>query len=168
MSFDFANFLSSQKSLPVTPQWIVDGSSWLSMTSPLDIDGVTISGARLVGKASLKHPDRHIVLQLEHHPYADSGGAICRLEWRPLNGHGNKRQGPKELRNLIINGSHYHPFDLIWKYCEKDVRKGQLPIAYPIQPDPANCREFLALVGREFKIFNIQCVGIPPWQSQLL
>jgi hypothetical protein len=168
MALDLAAFVQSEKMLAIQPDWIVTDSEWLSLTCPIDIDGVTIPNVRLTAKANLRQADRHIVVQIEHDPYADYGGPICRMEWKPFNSHNNKGIGPKEFRFKEIRCSHHHPFDLNWQYCEKQVRRGKLPLAIPIEPDPVNCREFLALVGVSFKIANIQRVGVPPWQPAFL
>lgn len=137
----------SEKRLSVTPEWVVQ-PEWLSFSCPIDIDGITVAGYRLQGKTMLAHPDRHVILQLEHHPLSDKGGALCRMEWRPFNGHNNKGKGPRQFRFKEIRCSHHHPFALNWENSEKAVRRGQLPLAVPIDPDPPNFREFLALVGR--------------------
>lgn len=105
---------------------------------------------------------------MEHHPPTDKGGAICRMEWRPFNGHNNKGLGPEKWKFREIVCSHHHPFYLNWEASEKAVRRGQLPIAIPIEPDPENFREFLALVGKEFRIKNIQCVSEPPWEPLIV
>ena len=167
MPINLVKFISSEKTLAIEPDWHITGSEWLSLTSPLDVDGVTIPNVRLTAKAMLRMADRHIVVQIEHDPFAEYGGAICRMEWRPFNSHSNRGVGPKEFRFKEIRCSHHHQFELNWQYCEKQVRQGKLPLAVPIEPDPINCREFLALVGNSFKISDIQRVGVPPWEPSL-
>jgi hypothetical protein len=168
MTLDIEAFFKADKTIPIPPDWFVLDSEWIGFACPLDVDGVTLAGFRLQAKAMLRQPDRHVVMQLEHLPPTDKGGAICRIEWRPFSGHNNKGNGPANLRFKDILTSHLHPFDLNWRECEKSVRRGQLPIALPLDPDPPNYREFLALVGIEFRIENIQCVVIPPWQPVII
>ncbi len=168
MAIEVGEFYRFSKTIAAVPNWYIQDSIWLGFSCPLDVDGVTLEGFRLQAKAMLRQPDRHVVMQLEHLPHTDKGGAICRLEWRPFNGHNNKGIGPTHLRFKEILTSHHHPFDLNWSECEKSVRRGQLPLAVPLDPDPPNYREFLALVGREFRIDNIQCIEVPPWQPVII
>lgn len=116
----------------------------------------------------LRRPDADVVFQLEHHPFSEFGGPICRMEWKPLRGHTNKGCGPKALQFREIRGSHHHPFDLNWAHSEKEVKRGKLPIAIPIEPEPTNFRDFLAIIGKAFKIKNIQLIAVPEWQAVLL
>jgi hypothetical protein len=168
MSIDLDAFSLAEKSLAARPVWIIQDSEWLGFTCPIDIDDITLAGFRLRAKSKLRYQDRHVILQMEHHPPTDKGGAICRMEWKPFNGHNNRGLGPKEWRFREIVGSHHHPFHLNWEASEKAVRRGQLPIAIPLEPDPANFREFLALIGKEFRIKNIQCISAPPWQPLIV
>ncbi len=168
MADDIEAFISAEKTLPAQPDWAIKDSEWLSLSSPLDIDGVTVSGFLLRALAMLRRPDADVVFQLEHHPFTERGGPICRMEWNPLRGHTNKGCGPKELQFREIRGSHHHPFGLNWAHSEKSVRRGTLPIAVPLDPEPANFREFLAIVGKAFRIKNIQCIAVPEWQADLL
>ncbi|MGD0187014.1 MAG: hypothetical protein ABSC25_17430 [Roseiarcus sp.] len=161
-------FIAAEKTLSATPEWFVQDSEWLGFSCPLDVDHVTISGYRICGKAMLCQADQHVILQMENHTPSGRGGAITRIEWRPMNYHNNKGLGPLEYRFREIRCSHLHPFDLNWTLDAKAVRRGHLPIALPINPDPENFREFLALVGREFRIRDIQRVGTPPGQPQLI
>jgi hypothetical protein len=161
-------FLLAEKTIPAQPGWVIGDSDRFALSTPLDIDGVTITGFLLRGAAMLWRADVDVVLQLESHPFSGSGGPICRMEWNPLRGHTNKGCGPKPLQFQEMKCSHHHPFDLNWEYSEKEVRRGNLPIAMPIDPEPKNFREFLAIVGKEFRIKNIQSIGVPEWQPVLL
>ena len=160
--------LCSPKTIPTQPAWTIGDSEWLTLTSPLDVDGVTVTGFQLRATAMLRRPDVDVMFQLEHHPFAEAGGPVCRIEWNPIRGHTNKGCGPKELWYQEIKTSHCHPFAMNWQHSEKLVRQGILPIAIPLHPNPPNFRELLAIVGKEFRISNIQCVDVPNWQPQLL
>lgn len=168
MSINLDEFFRGEKTLSIAPEWVIQNSEWLGFSCPLDLYGITISGFRLQANSMLTQPDRHVILQMEHHPSSGKGGAFCRMEWRPMNGHNNKGLGPKEWRFLEIRGSHHHPFQLNWSKAEKLVRRGNLPIAVPLEPDPDNFRSFLSVVGREFNIKNIQRICEPPWQPMIL
>ncbi len=85
-----------------------------------------------------------------------------------MNSHNNKGVGPLAWRFKEIRCSHYHCFNLNWAHSERAVRRGQLPIAIPIEPDPPYFREFLALVGKVYKIRNIQRISEPPWQPLIV
>jgi hypothetical protein len=168
MAIDIPEFCMADKELSLTPDWTVWDSEWLSFAVPLEVKGATLAGFRLLGRTMLRHPDKHVVCQLAHHPMTDQGGAISRMEWRPFTGHNNMGRGPREFRHREITGSHQHCFDLNWRVDQKAVRRGILPLAVPIDPDPQNFREFLALVGKEFRISNIQRIGVPPWEASLV
>jgi hypothetical protein len=165
---DIKSFLLAQKSIPAQPDWVIGDSDRFALSTPLDVDGVTMPEFLLRGAAMVRRADVDVVLQLERHPFWGSGGPICRMEWNPLRGHTNKGCGPKSLQFKEMKGSHYHPFELNWEHSEKEVRRGNLPIAMPIDPEPENFRQFLALAGKEFRIKNIQSIGVPEWQPDLL
>jgi hypothetical protein len=38
-----------------------------------------------------------------------------------------------------------------------------LKVAEPITPDPTSFEEFLALVGKEFRITDIEAIEMPDW-----
>lgn len=121
-------------------------------------------------RAHLLMPDRALTAQIEYHPEHGprKGGPICRIEWRPVKTHNNKGVGPEELRFLPQIGSHHHPFELNWTHSETRVRRGELPIAVPINDDPATYRQALAFVGNEFRIKGVENLSAPPWEERLL
>jgi hypothetical protein len=157
----------AKKTLLDTPAWIVRGADVLDFSAPLEVDGVTVEALTLRGRARKPLPDRELVFQLEYRHAHIIGGPVARIEWRPLNPHSNKGLGPKHLRHVIQSGSHHHCFDLNWQRSKDEVLRGELPIALPIE-DPGNFRALLAVVGKEFRIDNIQLVTSPPWEPTLL
>ncbi len=114
--------------------------------------------------------NQSVVCQMEYHPAGrpTRGGPFCRIEWRPLAAHSNKNIGPLEFRFTQITGSHHHRFDLNWNHSQSQVRKGNLRIAVPIDPDPPTYEDLLAFVGREFRIKGMEEIPVPPWQGQML
>jgi hypothetical protein len=112
-----------------------------------------------------------VIFQLEYHHSRIVGGPVARIEWRPLNPHSNKGLGPKHLRHVIQDGSHHHRFDLNWQRSQESVLRGELLIAVPLTeegPEPQNFRALLAVVGKAFRIRNIQLVTPPPWQPTMI
>ncbi len=160
-------FVASEKTLIDVPAWIARGTDGLEFSASLEMGDVTIQGLTLRGRARRSLADREVAFQLEYHHAQIIGGAVARIEWRPLNPHSNKGLGPKHLRHIIQAGSHHHPFDLNWRQSRDSVLQGHLPIAVPFD-DPNNFRALLALVGKEFRIANIQLVTPPPWEPAFI
>jgi hypothetical protein len=50
----------------------------------------------------------------------------------------NKGIGPPEFRFRKIAKCHIHPFDLNWRDAAKQLRRGNLPIAVPIELEIEN------------------------------
>jgi hypothetical protein len=90
-------------------------------------------------------PDEHVIFQLEYHRPRQHGGALGRIEWRPIGSHQNKGIGPPEFRFREITGSHIHPFDWNWHHEAKRLRQKNLPVAVPIELEINNFRRFLNL-----------------------
>ena len=89
---------------------------------------------------------------------------MARIEWKPISSHNNKNVGPVEFRFLNQSGSHHHPFALNWEHSASQVRRGALPIAVPIAPEPT-FEEVVALVGREFRVSPTEWLIRPLWQE---
>ena len=160
--------VSARKSLSDVPAWAERDVDGLEFSVPLEINGVTIEALTLRGRARKPLADREVILQLEYHHARIIGGPIARIEWRPLNTHSNRGLGPKDLQHVLQSGSHHHCFDLNWRWSKEGVLKGLLPIALPLAEDPANFRALLGVVGKEFRIENIQLIEIPPWEPRML
>jgi hypothetical protein len=164
---DLSALVGADKVLVVESTWVERGVDGLELTAPLEVNGVAVEGLTLRGRARKPLADREVIFQLEYHTSEVIGGPICRIEWRPLNKHNNRGLGPKELRNIIQDGSHHHRFDLNWERSQAAVLRGEIPIAVPFD-DPANFRALLAVVGKEFRIKRIQSVAVPPWEPAML
>jgi hypothetical protein len=164
---DLPALVGAEKVLAAAPSWVQRGADTLDLTASLEIDDVAVEGLTLRGRARKPLPDREVIFQLEYRSH-EGGGPICRIEWRPLNKHNNKGIGPKQLQNVIQDGSHHHRFDLNWQRSPAAVLRGELPIAVPLDDDPTNFRALLAVVGKEFRIRRIQSVTVPPWEPAML
>jgi hypothetical protein len=57
---------------------------------------------------------------------------------------------------------------LNWNEAEKDLKRGNLPIAIPIDLKPDTFAGLLDFVGKEFRINGIQDVPPPEWQPDLV
>ncbi len=169
MAINLETLFNAQKALAVQPQWVERDSAALEVVCPLDIDGVVIEGLQFRATAKKRLPDELVTMQVEYHPAAEPGGPLARVEWRPISTHNNKGRGPVVWQNRIISGSHYHPFDLNLQYAENHLRRGgNLPIAIPLNGSPANFRELIEFVKKEFRIFNLELVVEPPWEPTLV
>ena len=109
-----------------------------------------------------------VAFQLEYHRPRQHGSALGRVEWRPIKPHDNNGLGPNEHRFRKIIGTHKHPFDLNWRDAAKQLRRGNLPIAIPIELEINDFYTLLDFVGKEFRINNIEKVPSPGWAPRLV
>ena len=167
MAVDLPTLFAANKELPLAPTWRERDPDRLTLVVPLDIGQVTIEGFRLRMTAMKSLSEEAVTIQLEYNEPTRRSAPMARIDWKPLHRHNNKGHGPTELQNIIQSGSHNHGFDLNWRLAPKFVRRGSLPIAVPMSPDPKNFFELLDFVKREFRINNIALVPAPPWQSAL-
>jgi hypothetical protein len=158
----------SDKLIGVQPDWVERDSEDLVIVSPLEIDGVIIEGFLFRATAKKRLPEEMLAFQPEYHPAGEIGGPLCRIEWRPLSVHNNKGRGPREWQHRLIIGCHYHRFDVNLRYAEKDLGRGKLPIAVPLDDSPTSFDMLLALVKKEFRINNIEWIEPPPWEPTLV
>ena len=167
---DLTEIMQADKQFALRPVWKPRDRDWLFATAPLKIDSVVIEGLKFRATALSCRPDESMTFQLEYFPpiRGIKGGAVARIEWRPIRPHNNKGVGPEELKFLSQNGTHHHPFDLNWEHSPDQVKKGSLPISVPIDPEPS-FPEIVELVGKEFKIGPVDWITPPPlWQLKAL
>ncbi|RNF33977.1 hypothetical protein A7A09_013815 [Paracoccus methylarcula] len=170
MSEELEKFWSADKELSVDPDWKRrEKDEFVRLVSPLDINGVTVEGLRFTVSAHIYMPDRSVTFQIEYesvqHP---KGVPMVRFEWRPRSPHNNKGLGPLEYRYIALTGTHIHPFDLNWAYSQNQVRKGNLPIAVPVQQEIGSYDEALAFVETKFRIKGVTGIPAPPWTSKMI
>lgn len=166
MQADLEFLHKAQKTFPLRPQWKPRGDGWLYLISPLDIDGVTIEGLNFRATAKADRPNESVTFQLEYFPPRKGlkGGPMARIEWLPLRPHNNKFIGPVHLRGVFQKGTHHHEFDLNWEHSKTCVKKGDLPLAVPIEPEPT-FEEALEFVGKAFRISPVEWISRPSWPS---
>jgi len=158
---------AADKVAALASSWAQDEMGRLSLTLALEIYGATVQGLYLRGKARRDLADRAVMFQLEYRLPFQLEEQICRIDWRPLHVHRNDGKGPEAYRFKEINGSHYHTFAENWLPIEGRMRRNNLPIAIPLDPEPSGFGQLLALVSKEFRISNLGGVQIPPWDLML-
>jgi hypothetical protein len=173
MPVDLVELFEASKTIPIAPHWVETvtlrhGATRLRLVAPLDIGAVTEEGLRLMMTALKNRQDQSVTIQLEYAPPRERERAISRIEWRPVKGHNNHSLGPPELRNREIRNTHYHPFEMNWAAAPARVRRGEIPIAVPLNPDFRDLRKALAFAEKYFRIKGLAAVPNPPWQSTLL
>jgi hypothetical protein len=168
MAADLVEIFNADKTFPMRPAWKIRDAEWFQLTSPLDINGVTIEGLRFTGSAMRARPEESVSFQLEFHPprRQTRGGPMARIEWLAMQDHFNKQRGPKEHWNRQITGTHHHPFKVNWDDNQGSVRRGELPIAVEVRPEPTYA-QILVFVGEQFRISPIEWVGMPEWEGLL-
>ena len=162
------------KALASPPNWQQQEGQFRLVVA-LDVDGITQMGLRLGGRCSQDYPDRDVTFQIEYRFAGVSKPvAVARLDWRPRNEHQNKNIGPLGLRLLRFHCSHQHPFQENYDWMTgnglalADNVKQNLPIAKPMDYDPANVRELITLVGQIFNIDGVDAIPAPPWTAPRL
>jgi len=169
MDEDLVALYESKKRFPLRPIWRPRDKHTIQCVQALDIGGVTTEGLRFRATALVQRPDESVTFQLEYTPprRQPRGGPLSRIEWRPLTAHSNKRRGPRELWDVIQKGTHHHDFHACWSENPAEVRKGNLGISFPLEPEPT-WDEILVFVGETFRIGPIDWVPYPPWKPVIV
>lgn len=167
MSVNLKEYFEAEKLLSRHPGWIPADRNSLKLSCPLDIDGVTVAGLELCVYALAELPNEEVCVQLQYMPPKTRSFPFCRIDWNPFRGHYNKGKGPEELKFIKFKSTHIHPFDLNFDEQSGKMIDLSLPIAIPLQENPSNFQELLALVAKELKISNMDWVPTPPWQPRL-
>lgn len=169
---DLPALVASAKRIAAFPRdgWSERDATGVTWSAPLDVNGVTVEGLTLRFRAVKFMPEAAVYIALIHKPIRSShvGGAIARIDWRPTHSHNNKGVGPSELQYCQQECSHHHRFDLNWDNSPGMVRRGGLPIAVPLTPDPSDFNSLLETVANEFMIEDARRVPEPNWQTKLL
>ena len=165
------DIFEAEKELSSALDWVENGPENLELVSNVDIDGVTTEGLLFRLRAKKSFPDENVTAQLEYQLASGrppSAGPITRIDWRPFHFHNNKGKGPDELRFIQQSGSHHHGFELNWDDENGLVLAGNLPIAIPLDPDPASFQELLERIDLEFNLKNVSEIPAPPWEALLV
>ncbi len=155
-----------------SPGWFVDKNDPRRLVLkpiPVEIGYVTVEGLFLDGNCLAHARETDLSLALTYKPSVGLSGPVMRLDWNPLHSHNNKRQisGPWRIKD--ITGSHYHPFeDNYSRFGWDRMVKGNLPIAYPIDHNPANFRMLLDFAASFFNISDLQRIPEPGWADRLV
>lgn len=161
-----AELVSAAKTLTGPPAWAEDGRN-LRFTATVDIEGITEPGLVLAGRASATIVDRHVSLMLVYHNALNLGGAIDRIDWKPVDAHVNKGVGPSRLRFNRIERTHRHSWELNATLGVKAV-VNDLPVAEPVDPEPQDWGSLLHLAATCWRFADLSMVPAPPWQYGLL
>lgn len=171
MYSNIKRILDSDKDLPAEPEWkIQDGNDFVRLVSPIDIYGVTQQGLQFTVTANLEMLDMRVAFQFVYSPSVSQtkGFPIIRFDWKPSTAHNNNGIGPDGYRFINIEGSHIHPFNLNWNPSTTQMRRGNLPVAVPIVPEPGSFNDALDFVEKKFKIKGVKSLPQPPWSPKLL
>lgn len=160
------DLITTTKQLATPARWGAHDDQFRAVCA-LDIDGVTMEGLWLRGQCIREIADRRVTFQLEWLAPGWRRGAVARLDWRPESPHGNKNIGPAHLRLMVIEGSHHHPFALNWPLGFQRMFGENLPIAKPLDVEPASFRDLTVLAGRLFNIQGMEAFPVPPWEPRL-
>jgi hypothetical protein len=166
---DLTAFLRANKALSAPVHWIeTDGD--IRFTATLEVGGITKEALLLYGRATASITDAAVNLGLCWTGAPGRNRLFDRLDWRPVQAHNNKGMGPLEFRFRLIEGTHHHRLGL-----NADLEMGllkamaeNLPIAEPVQPEPASWEAFLAIAAERWRIHDLVKTPYPPWQYGLL
>ncbi len=163
--------IAATKTLASTPKW-VEHEDQFRLAAALDIDGVTQMGLRLLGRCSRDYPDQNVTFQIEYLFKNFRTVPVARIDWRPPSPHQNRNIGPAEGRWVRIDGSHVHPFgdNFGWMVADSVPLADymRLPIATPLDPDPASVTALVTVMGRWFNIEGVAAIPAPPWKAPRL
>jgi hypothetical protein len=161
----------AEKSLAVFPGWSApEGETgYIWFDAPLDVRGVTEPGFVLHGGCLRYQPDCNVTLEIRVSRRPGRGCIpLMRVCWRSLRGgHTNPRRNGVQFSGLRLGPTHFHPFDLNWLPNRGRMRGWNLPFAAPIEQDFQSFTEYLAYVGKRFRINNIGIVTPPEWEYRL-
>ena len=166
MDLSLQEIFDAPKTIPVPHEWteLNDRLMWIS---PLDIGGATISGLRIRIRTIKTEPERNVTVALEYVPVGRECG-LDRIDWRPFHNHTNRGLGPPEHQFKIISTSHRHEFGWNLKGGGVSMRKGNLPIAIPIENEPVNFQELLDFVAKTYNIAALEDLRPPDWEAVLI
>jgi hypothetical protein len=161
----------AEKLISVFPGWsdAEPETDYMWFDAPLEIGGVTEPGFVLHGGCLRYQPERHVVFEVR---VSRTLGRRCvplmRICWRSLKGgHTNPRREGAEFCGVRLGSTHFHTFDQNWHAEGGRMRAGNLRMAWPIEQEPQSFTELRELVGKRFRINNIDVVTVPNWEYRL-
>jgi hypothetical protein len=91
-----------------------------------------------------------------------------RVDWRSLTGgHRNPRRHGVVGSGLVLDNTHFHPFDQNYAAGAHRMRRGNLRMATAIMEPLQTFTEVRNCIGNLFRINNINVVKEPPWEYKL-
>src|ERR1700678_1507054 len=160
MILDYPSILAARKRVLIVSGWREDENGRQRMSLPLEIDGVAVAGLSLRLGAIRWMPDKKVTAQIDCKQGARTE-PLTRCEWRPIRPHRNNGLGPEQFKFKEIAGTHVHRFEDNWVAAQGEFLGENLPVAVPIDPDPKNFGQLLALLAGEFRIENASEIPIP-------
>jgi hypothetical protein len=161
----------ADKGISVFPGWSdpepETGFMWFE--APLEIGGVTEQGFVLHGGCLRFQPECNVTFEVR---ISKTPGRryipLMRVCWRSLKGgHSNPRREGVPFSGERLDRTHFHAFDQNWLPESGRMRGGNLRMAQPIDQEPQSFTELRALVGKLFRINNIDVVTVPDWEYRL-
>lgn len=163
--------LAAPKRVPFDTGWVEPGSvdGYARYLTPLEVEGLIETSLTLSVGTYIRRPDRHVTFELAIRGLVGQRLIrIERLDWRDTKGgHSNPRTCPGPWAGRRVPASHTHSFELNWVAAEARMRRGKLPCAEPMEPEPQSYEELRELVGRRWNINNIDIVPRPLWEYDL-
>ena len=166
MPVDVPAFFASSKSLTADLNWVVTPERH-SFEAPLEVDGMSLAGARVRGTVRPGVAQPAVMLQLELISSSNRVGGLDRLDWHPIHVHDNQGKGPLHLRFVKQNYSHHHQFELNWLETEQRLRAGNLPIAIPFEHPLSSINQVFEFAEQYFKISGLGRHQMPEWQEDM-
>ena len=159
---EILDLVDAEKILGAKPNWDENSDpKYVVFDFPLTVEGVVTGGFQLRVKVSKTWIDRDAMAQLEFRPTGKrSSIQLWRIDWKPLSSHTNGAM-PHEFRFATLEGTHHHPFADNYLSTETRMKEGNLPAARPIDNDLNTLSDFLACVGKIFRIKDVELVEIP-------
>ena len=164
---DIAELVAAEKTLGATPNWDTQSDpKYVVFAYPLAVGDITTGGFQLRVKVSKRWVDRDCIAQLEFAPTRRSSTPLWRMEWRPLMPHTNGGI-PAEFAFATFDDSHHHAFDDNFLPAERRMRAGNLPAARPLPSNLNTLTDFLACVGKLFRIKDVGSIELPPTSDDM-
>lgn len=150
----------AEKSVATALEWSTDSkgrSGELKCFAPLWIDGAIRLGMRFDMKSPKEQPHGRPFFGLTALLFANISGErihLSRIEFDPENPFKPHRNRPNNFdAPPMVRGPHYHPFDQNCALGAEALGLGlDLPLAFPLETEPANFNEALELIRQEFII----------------
>lgn len=168
---DIGRMLEQDKTFTEWPTWEAIGTrslgQWKFVTG-LAVDGIGLSGVRIIGTALQGTMDREVTVQMKA-LVGNHWLHICRLDYRPLGDHKNPLNRRDLRRKIDAGTSHVHRFaDNVHGGSLDGLHpRSNLPAAVAIDPPPLSVRKFFVIVGETLGIPDFAHIDPPDWQGGL-